>query len=254
MFWLGFGAWSSKSPSKAVAESAWYSMIATLTGLVMVAGVGANELRIQAASTSTNFAQNLLIAGLILLVAGVLLWPLFGVVSNVSRSAVAKKLSTLFAIVTLSGGLVLALGFVVGVASNQGTQVAETEPDGPDALLNSIIRESEAKASAVFGDRDTMVDVQYRIDPWALNKQAARESYLVHVKELVPAFFDRYSKLDVVYVTARATVTNVRGHDEVIDGFIIKFTRKNAGTINWKRVLADDLPKIADGYSDPLMQ
>lgn len=118
--------------------------------------------------------------------------------------------------------------------------------DDPEKLAQSIVGNDDAHLIAAV--IDGTFKIKYSLDPWALTKSATRLAFEMQTKELVPAIFSRFHDIDAIQIMADASFQNVRGNQYRAPALRITFTRRNASTINWQNVLADNLPRVADDF------
>jgi len=91
-----------------------------------------------------------------------------------------------------------------------------------------------------------VLSVQY--DDTPLTAGIAISSFNLDIRELVPEVFNRFPGIAAVKIVARGSFKDVRGNKSVDPMFRITFSRANAARIQWKDILLENIPKVADAY------
>ena len=138
----------------------------------------------------------------------------------------------------------LALGANSAVPDEALKDALNCSIQGPNFFVTRIISNKEAELSLTA--QDSKLTVVYKIDPWALTAGTSRRTFLSHAKDIVPDIFEQCPQFSEVEVRIKGMFVDKRGNESSEDAAWIRFTRNNAATVNWKNVLSENLPDIAD--------
>lgn len=157
------------------------------------------------------------------------------------------KLTTLAALV----GFGFAIAATPSVAAeHEPWRHFPEAPPAMTALVAGIIK-SEAAGLATEAYCPSCLYVRFNTDPWALTKGTRRMAFLALVRGLVPAVFEAFPEVDEISIDGVASYVDIRGHQKSRTAMGVLFTRENAATINWRDVLSENIPRIADSSSVP---
>jgi hypothetical protein len=95
---------------------------------------------------------------------------------------------------------------------------------------------------------DKNLKIEYSLDSWALIRLTMTASFLVHAKQIVPAVFEKFPKIMEINLTGWSTFTDVRGHTSIGKSMMVRFSRENAATIDWKHIANSDVLVVADDH------
>jgi hypothetical protein len=86
------------------------------------------------------------------------------------------------------------------------------------------------------------------IDPWS----SAHGVFCLKVAQLAQQAFARFPNIDNLKVVAMRELVDIRGNSRRSPEFMAKFSRANAATVHWDRLVYSNVPQFADQYwEDP---
>jgi hypothetical protein len=120
------------------------------------------------------------------------------------------------------------------------------EATDPVELARLILNEGDA---ALTGTRSgSTLDISYHIDPWALTKGTMQSQFNLQTSEIVPDEFKQFPELQKIIIRSDAKFRSKRGDESRGPILKVVFTRRNAATVHWDRIVSTDIPDIADDF------
>ncbi|MCK1618928.1 hypothetical protein IVA96_20270 [Bradyrhizobium sp. 159] len=140
-------------------------------------------------------------------------------------------------------GLAVLFGNSYNASPAQPAIRAENATD-PVEYVRAMIAQPRAEVKGeVVGD---VLKVQFSMDPWALTKGWVKTIFQKHVKDIVPGLFTKFPNIKEVTLTGMGTFRDIKGNESVEKSMVVRFSRQNASTVNWKNIDTENVMRVAD--------
>lgn len=126
----------------------------------------------------------------------------------------------------------------------------------PDTYLRAVIQEKAGEKSNLDVPRIrsvTQKDNYYNIELVAddnLSKRYIRGGILMKSQDIFAKVFTERKDIPGVRLHWLYPIADERGNAKWVTLVMIQMTKENAATVNWKNILLDNVPKIADEYRE----
>jgi hypothetical protein len=115
----------------------------------------------------------------------------------------------------------------------------------PAEYVKLIIHDKDADVKGEMVDNKIL-----KIEYLAPNNWLTRGSFLARTEQIMPAVFEKFPKIIEINLTGLTTFKDERGHSSVGKFMMVRFSRENSATIDWKSIDANNVMKVADYHYD----
>jgi predicted RNA-binding Zn-ribbon protein involved in translation (DUF1610 family) len=92
------------------------------------------------------------------------------------------------------------------------------------------------------------VSITLSADPWMVTDNTGLSQLEYVTRLLVPGLFAKFPDVTYVDIAATATFKDIKGNESRGPFAEIGFSRAEAASINWNKIVSGDVPKLADHF------